>query len=69
MLSLVEPEGVANPYVYENMMWYPGSGIVERKKLECMNAHPNIRAYSRLCASSDTNSSSDTDLSSDTDSE
>jgi hypothetical protein len=35
------------------MMWYPGSRIVEKKKLEYMDAHPNIRAHSELCASSD----------------
>jgi hypothetical protein len=56
---IVEPEGVANPYAYENMMWYPGYGIVERKKLEYMDAHPNIRACSELCASSDTDSISE----------
>jgi hypothetical protein len=56
---IVEPEGVANPYAYQNMMWYPGSGIVEKKKLEYMDAHPNIRAYSEQCASSDTDSISE----------
>jgi hypothetical protein len=55
---IVEPEGIANPYAYENMMWYPGSGIVERKKLEYMDTHPNIRAHSQLCAS-DTDSISE----------
>jgi len=56
---IVEPDGVANPYAYQNMMWYPGSGIAERKKLEYMDAHPNIRAYSELCVSSDTDSISE----------
>jgi hypothetical protein len=54
LVLIVEPEGVVNPCACENIMWYPGSGIVERKKLEYMDAHPNIHAYSGLCASSDT---------------
>ena len=56
---IVEPEGVANPYTYENMVWYPGSGIVERKKLEYIDAHPNIRAHGEFCASSETDSISE----------
>ena len=56
---IVEPGRIANPYAYDNMMWYPGSGIVERKKLEYMDAHPNIRAHSELCTSSDMDSISE----------
>ena len=58
LVLIVEPEGVTNQYTYKNMMWYPGSKIVE-KKLEYMDAHPNIHEYSGLCASSNTNSISE----------
>ena len=58
-ILIVGPERVANPYTYQNMMWYPGFGIVEGKKLEYMDAHPNICAYSELRASSDTDSISE----------
>lgn len=55
----LEPDGIANPYTYEQMMWYPGYKSVQRRKLEYMNAHPNIRATSGLCASPGTDSDED----------
>ncbi|KAM6492425.1 hypothetical protein JOM56_012149 [Amanita muscaria] len=55
----LEPDGIANPYTYEQMVWYPGYKSVQRRKLEYMNAHPNIRATSGLCASPDTDSDED----------
>jgi hypothetical protein len=33
------------------MMWYPGKSIMERRKREYMDAHPNIRARSVACPS------------------
>ncbi|KIL63517.1 hypothetical protein M378DRAFT_25012 [Amanita muscaria Koide BX008] len=45
----LEPDGIANPYTYEQMVWYPGYKSVQRRKLEYMNAHPNIRATRTMC--------------------
>ncbi|KAF8710133.1 hypothetical protein AX14_013428 [Amanita brunnescens Koide BX004] len=36
---------------YHTMMWYPGKSIMERRKREYMDAHPNIRARSVTCPS------------------
>ena len=36
---------------YHTMMWYPGKSIMERRKREYMDAHPNIRARSVACPS------------------
>ena len=33
------------------MTWYPGQSIVERRKREYMDTHPNIRARSVACPS------------------
>ncbi|KAF8813406.1 hypothetical protein BYT27DRAFT_7180892 [Phlegmacium glaucopus] len=36
---------------YHTMMWYPGKSIVERRKREYMDTHPNIRSRSMACPS------------------
>ncbi|KAF8333266.1 hypothetical protein F5887DRAFT_1260808 [Amanita rubescens] len=36
---------------YHTMMWYPGKSIMERRKREYMDTHPNIRARSVACPS------------------
>ena len=36
---------------YHTMTWYPGQSIVERRKREYMDTHPNIRARSVACRS------------------
>jgi len=36
---------------YHTMMWYPGMSIMERRKREYMDTHPNIRARSVACPS------------------
>jgi hypothetical protein len=46
----VEDPDVRN-YQYHEMMWYPGVSIMERRKREYMDAHPNIRARSTACPS------------------
>jgi hypothetical protein len=33
------------------MMWYPGQSIMERRKREYMDTHPNIRAWNVACPS------------------
>ncbi|KAF8347908.1 hypothetical protein F5887DRAFT_1280974 [Amanita rubescens] len=36
---------------YHTMMWYPGKSIMERRKREYMDTHPNIHARSTACPS------------------
>jgi len=36
---------------YHTMTWYPGKNIMERRKREYMDTHPNIRARSVACPS------------------
>ena len=51
---IVKDTVVASAYAYENINWYPGWEVVERKKKEYMDAHPNIQAHSEACVSPDT---------------
>jgi hypothetical protein len=44
---------------YHSMMWYPGLDIMERRKREYMDTHPNIRAHSEACPSASGDSSSE----------
>lgn len=50
-ILLIVEEGEPNPHdiQYHEMMWYPGWGIVQRRKREYMEAHPSIRARSEAC--------------------
>ena len=40
--SAIEP----TPYNYENIVWYPGIDVVERRKQAYLDSHPSIRAHS-----------------------
>jgi hypothetical protein len=47
---------------YENIPWYPGRAIVERRKQAYLDAHPQIRAHSGQLLPDDYNLSDDEDL-------
>jgi hypothetical protein len=47
---------------YENLTWYPGWAIVDRRKQAYFDAHPQIRAHSDQLLPDDYNSSDDEDL-------
>jgi len=36
---------------YHTMMWYPGKNVMERRKCDYMDTHPNIHARSVACPS------------------
>jgi hypothetical protein len=39
--SSIEPTA----YEYENIFWYPGMDVVERRKQAYLDSHPHIRAH------------------------
>jgi hypothetical protein len=39
--SSIEPTA----YEYENIVWYPGMEVVERRKQAYLDSHPHIRAH------------------------
>jgi hypothetical protein len=41
--SPADPDGIAPPYDYETLHWYPGVKKVEVRKGQWMTEHPNIR--------------------------
>ena len=41
---IVDPNIKASARHYENIPWYPGKAIVERRKQAYFDAHPQIRA-------------------------
>ncbi|KAF8334555.1 hypothetical protein F5887DRAFT_1256380 [Amanita rubescens] len=47
---------------YENITWYPGRAIVDRRKQGYFDAHPQIRAHSGQLLPDDYNSSDDENL-------
>ncbi|KAF5378095.1 hypothetical protein D9615_007609 [Tricholomella constricta] len=47
----VDPTIKPTAYNYENVVWYPGMGVVERRKQAYLDRHPNIRAHSELLQS------------------
>ena len=44
-LILVDASIEPTAYEYENFVWYPGMGVVERRKQAYLDSHPNIRAH------------------------
>jgi hypothetical protein len=42
----VDPTLQANAYHYNEINWYPGRGVVERRKRAYLDQHSNIRAHS-----------------------
>jgi hypothetical protein len=43
-LSPADPDGIAPPYDYETLNWYPGVKKMAVRKEQWMREHPNIRA-------------------------
>ena len=56
---VVDPNVKASASHYENIVWYPGKAIVERRKQAYFDAHPEIRAHSDQLLPADYNSSDD----------
>jgi hypothetical protein len=59
---IMDPNGKADARHYENIVWYPGRAIVERRKQAYLDAHPQIRAHSGQLLPDDYNLSDDEDL-------
>ena len=38
---------------YDTLPWYPGKGVVDRRKQAYLDSHPNIRAHSDALQSYD----------------
>jgi len=58
----VDPNVKASARHYENITWYPGRAIVDRRKQAYFDAHPQIRAHSDQLLPDDYNSSDDENL-------
>ena len=65
IILIVDPNVKASARHYENITWYPGKAIVERRKQAYFDAHPQIRAHSGQLLPDDYNSSDDDDASED----
>ena len=55
----MDPNVKASARHYENITWYPGRAIVDRRTQAYFDAHPQIRAHSGQLLSDDYNSSDD----------
>ncbi|EDR03264.1 uncharacterized protein LACBIDRAFT_307506 [Laccaria bicolor S238N-H82] len=58
----VDPNVKVPADYYEEITWYPGSAIVERRKQAYLDAHPQIRAHSDQLLPADYNLSDDENL-------
>ena len=56
---VVDPTVKASARHYEEITWYPGSAIVDRRKQAYLDAHPQIRAHSGQLLPDDFNSLDD----------